>query len=239
MGRLSTCCFGRLQQRAIRVIGVVLSGTRDDGAAGLAVIKSSGGVAIVQDPADALYPGMPSSALANVVVDAIVPSGEVAQTIASMVNGQRSEAPEPPVQPGWDPKGDRLTSVCPECGGVLSERIEAGMPQWDCHVGHRYSPASLADAQGDRVEMALWAAVRIWAAVRMLRDHSALLERMADQSDERGQKRSARRFRQQADDASQQAELVREALARAAAGTLRDITDGEAAEARGAEGSFG
>jgi two-component system chemotaxis response regulator CheB len=219
--------------RHTRVIGVVLSGTRDDGAAGLAVIKSSGGVAIVQDPADALYPGMPSSALANVVVDAIVPSGEVAQTIASMVNGQESEAPQPPVQPGWDPKGDRLTSVCPECGGVLSERIEAGMPQWDCHVGHRYSPASLADAQGDRVEMGLW------AAVRMLRDRSALLERMADQSDERGQKRSARRFRQQADDASQQAELVREALARATAGTLRDIIDGEAAEALGAGGSSG
>ena len=52
------------------MVGVVLSGTRDDGAAGLAVIKSQGGAAIVQDPEDALYPGMPASAIAHVAVDA-------------------------------------------------------------------------------------------------------------------------------------------------------------------------
>ena len=42
----------------IQVIGVVLSGMRDDGTAGLALIKASGGGAIVQDPDEALYPGL-------------------------------------------------------------------------------------------------------------------------------------------------------------------------------------
>jgi two-component system, chemotaxis family, protein-glutamate methylesterase/glutaminase len=217
--------------RHTRVIGVVLSGTRDDGAAGLAVIKSSGGAAIVQDPEEALYPGMPSNALAHVTVDAVVPSERIAQTISSMVNGQELPDTQPPAQPGWNPSDrDRLTSVCPECGGVLIERTEAGMPQWECHVGHRYSPTSLADAQGDRVEMALW------TAVRMLRDRSALLQRMADQSEARRQPRSADRFRRQAEDASRQAELVREALAHAAAGTLSEIADSDAEEAVDAGG---
>jgi two-component system, chemotaxis family, protein-glutamate methylesterase/glutaminase len=75
-------------QRGEDVIGVILSGMRDDGTAGLAMIKSRGGATIVQDPADALYCGMPSSALEHVAVDAVVPSAAVAGAIAAMVNGQ-------------------------------------------------------------------------------------------------------------------------------------------------------
>ena len=71
-----------------RVVGVVLSGTRDDGSAGLAAIKASGGATIVQDPKEAMYAGMPASAIANVAVDAIVPSELVASTIAAMVKGE-------------------------------------------------------------------------------------------------------------------------------------------------------
>ena len=59
-------------------MGVVLSGGRDDGTAGLFTIKARGGVAIVQDPKDAMMPNMPASALSMVDVDYCLPVREIA-----------------------------------------------------------------------------------------------------------------------------------------------------------------
>jgi two-component system, chemotaxis family, protein-glutamate methylesterase/glutaminase len=56
------------------------------------VIKASGGATIVQDPNEAMYAGMPASAIARVAVDAIVPSELVASTIAAMVKGDEPPA---------------------------------------------------------------------------------------------------------------------------------------------------
>jgi two-component system chemotaxis response regulator CheB len=204
------------------VVGVVLSGTRDDGAAGLAVIKAYGGAAVVQDPEEALYSGMPANALEQVAVDAVVPSAMIAETVSAIVRGQDPPLPPNGVQYAADRTGGTaLTSVCPECGGVLTENARAGAVQWECHVGHRYSPRSLADAQGDGVEQAMW------TAVRMLRDRSALLDRMADHAEARGQPRSARRFRHQGEDASNQADVVLEALQAATANTLQTTAGDE------------
>jgi len=205
-----------------RVIGVVLSGTRDDGTAGLAVIKAGGGAAIVQDPDEALYAGMPASALASVDVDAVVPSELVARTVVAMVRGEELPAGADPHQAVEDPPDENtVTTVCPECRGVLSERHEGGITQWECRVGHRYSPNSLVDAQSHDVEAALW------AAIRALEDRRIVLERMADQLMDREQERSAASFRRRATEAQEQAEHVRGALSRAAETTLRDLDDSE------------
>lgn len=215
-----------------RVVGVVLSGTRDDGTAGLAAIKSYGGAAIVQDPADAMYPGMPASAIASVTVDAIVPATLVGSTIAEMINGEdpppsaRRDDPTSDPQP---PDAGPVTAICPECGGVLTEGGEVGVLQWQCKVGHRYSPGTLVDAQAEDVEGALW------AAVRALGDRAALLQRMAGDAERRGQARSSRRFRRQAQSASEQAEIVRQALAAAAGTTLRRVSDSDEMDRAGEE----
>ena len=216
--------------RGGRVIGVILSGTRDDGTAGLAAIKSHGGGTIVQDPDEALYPGMPASALAHVAADAVVPSSEIAGAIVRMVGGA-----DPPADPKADTTkverdpGGGIISTCPECGGVLTKRLEAGVPQWRCRVGHRYSPESLADAQATNVEGALW------GAVRALKDRGALLERMAEQAEDQGVARSARRLRHEARDAREQAEVVRRTIEHAVRDSLRLVGEDGADDAVDAE----
>jgi len=48
-----------------RLIGIILTGANQDGAAGIQRISRRGGWTIAQDPADALYPAMPRAAIAT------------------------------------------------------------------------------------------------------------------------------------------------------------------------------
>jgi two-component system chemotaxis response regulator CheB len=63
------------------VIGVILTGANADGAEGLARIKRYGGVAIVQDPAEAERRAMPEAAIAATVADAVLPLAEIGKFI--------------------------------------------------------------------------------------------------------------------------------------------------------------
>src|SRR5262245_27423383 len=68
-----------------QVIGVILSGALSDGAHGLEQIMRRGGVSVVQDPADAIMPGMPQSALARVTPDHVLPGEQIATELVGIV----------------------------------------------------------------------------------------------------------------------------------------------------------
>ena len=70
-------------------MGVVLSGSLQDGAAGLLAIKQRGGVVIVEDPATAQYRGMPDSALAAVDADFVLPIEEIGRKLGELATGAR------------------------------------------------------------------------------------------------------------------------------------------------------
>ncbi len=105
---------------------------------------------------------------------------------------------------------------------MLTEEEEAGIPQWRCQIGHRYSAESLAEIQATSIEAALW------TAIRALGERAALLERLADQCAERDQPKSARRFRGRAGQAREQADQVRDALKQAGAAALRGLEEPDA-----------
>ena len=112
-----------------KVIGVVLSGGRHDGSAGLFAIKARGGVAIVQDPAEALTPNMPENALSVVDVDFCLPVRQIADVLVQLVNGKATNITESRTEgtsieaqatanhPTSEPPGDQIPVTCPECNG--------------------------------------------------------------------------------------------------------------------------
>ena len=66
-----------------RAVCVVLSGTGADGSIGLMAIKEQGGLVIAQDPAEAEYDGMPTSAIATGAVDLVLKAADMPDALAT------------------------------------------------------------------------------------------------------------------------------------------------------------
>ncbi|MBG6075049.1 chemotaxis protein CheB [Polaromonas sp. CG_9.11] len=78
-----------------RAIAVVMSGTGNDGAAGLARVKEAGGVTLVQQPGDAEYDGMPKAAIATGMVDFVTTAAEMPQRLQELwANASRISLPQ-------------------------------------------------------------------------------------------------------------------------------------------------
>jgi two-component system chemotaxis response regulator CheB len=197
-----------------RAVGIVLSGSRDDGTAGLMAIKAAGGLTIVQDPDEAMYDAMPRSAQRHVEVDAVLRIAGMAPWILDREAGGRpgSAGTAIPLEPpGARPSVESATGngtrfTCPDCGGALFERHENGLARFECSIGHVFSMESLSSMQGEALENALW------AAVRSLEDRAALLHRMSHYARRSEQPRSAKAFETQADQALERAGTIREAV---------------------------
>lgn len=204
-----------------RVVGVVLSGTLDEGTAGLLAIKRRGGQALVQDPEEALYDGMPRSAIDHVPVDAVAPVAELAGLLVRLAHEAASPAPPAPenmeveneiaefdmesVERG-DRNGDVSAFTCPECHGTLWEIQDGELVRYRCRVGHGYSSDSLLAEQSAALEEAMW------TAFRALEESAALARRLSERMRKRGHDLPAQRFEEQARDAERRAAIVRQVL---------------------------
>jgi two-component system, chemotaxis family, protein-glutamate methylesterase/glutaminase len=72
------------------VIGIILTGANEDGAAGLALVKDRGGVAVVQDPIEAARRTMPDAAIAATAADAILPLEEIGKFVYGLCVNEKA-----------------------------------------------------------------------------------------------------------------------------------------------------
>jgi len=177
------------------VIGVILSGGLDDGTHGLGAIKARGGLTIVQHPADAVVPGMPHSAMAHVDPDHVAAAVDIAPLIVAACQRHTSQGTrmntrkttplaaetEPTTIPAMIERYGLASGLtCPDCGGALWEIAGDTPVRYQCHVGHKYSPAALDEGQWRAADEA------VWTAIRMFEEHAELRRRLGRQAGESG-----------------------------------------------------
>ena len=211
----------------LRVIGVILTVQLDDGTAGLWAVKDRGGLAIIQDPQDAVYSYMPLSAMQHVSVDYCLPLAEVApmlehltgQAAASEESYPVSKALETetrialednPLEAGLMQLGELSAFTCPECHGVLLQPQDGGITRFRCHTGHAFSAnflLFLLNDLGESIEQTLW------STIRGIQENMLLLQHLARHAEERNDHVTAAWIRQKLEEAVHRAALVRQAMA--------------------------
>jgi len=205
-----------------RVVGTILSGTLGDGTAGLAAVKRRGGVALVQDPEEALFPDMPRNAMQYVRVDYVLPLAEIPPLLTRLAHE--------PVEEGIPPMSDEMKKetniaqfdlatleseekpgvlsgfACPDCGGNLWELQDSNLLRFRCRVGHAFSTDALLAAQDGELETALW------VALRTLEERALLIRRLASRAHESKLDFAATNFAARAREAEQHAAVIRKLL---------------------------
>ena len=185
-----------------RVIGVILSGTLDDGSMGLRVIRREGGTAIVQEPEEALFPQMPRNAIEIAHPQHVAPVAEIARLITTHAgsphNGAASNGDHAAVGAG-DAPGVPSGIACPMCHGVLWAASDDESPDFRCRIGHAYAAESLVEAHSSHLEVSLW------AGVRALEELASLAKHMASRAERRGDRQSAARYSDRARAAAEHA----------------------------------
>lgn len=207
-----------------RVVGVVLTGMLDDGTAGLIDVKEFGGVAVVQDPNDAQYEGMPRSAIEQVDADYILPLSSIAPVLVrlahepviesgeKLMSGDREIEIEPDIVEldgaalRESSPGTNTNLTCPDCGGVLSQLHDRNLLQFRCQIGHAWSVSSLQAEHFKHVEKALW------EAIRTLEERAKLMNQMAKNADSKNRSFSAKRYQDLAREAEQRSDMLRQTL---------------------------
>jgi two-component system chemotaxis response regulator CheB len=165
-------------------IGVILTGNLSDGTVGLYEIKRRGGIAIVQDPAEAEAPSMPLSALHNVDVDYCVPLAEIPALIGRLVGDAKISEPATTgvraMQSLDVPMQRPVAQTCPDCGGAMREDVVGNVTQFRCHIGHVLNAEVLAAAQLEVLERDLS------SVLRLLNERTELCRELAQKHAARG-----------------------------------------------------
>lgn len=94
-----------------RAVGIILSGTGNDGAFGVQAIRGAGGITIAQDDGTAKYDGMPIAAIETGCIDLVLPPAQIGKHLGTVLASPRELDVFRRDPPGKDPMNELLTIV--------------------------------------------------------------------------------------------------------------------------------
>lgn len=177
-----------------RVIGILLSGAMDDGNSGLWTIKRLGGLAVVQEEREAIFPQMVMNAKHHIDIDHEVPAAKLGPLLRQIVN----DAPPSDIEELSEEAAKMLELeiivakrdnayelrlleygkftpiTCPECHGALVQLVEGRIIRYRCHTGHAFTVSSLLAG------ISLSIHNQLWQAMKGMEENSILLEKLSD-----------------------------------------------------------
>lgn len=206
-----------------RAVGIVLTGALADGSSGLFAIRRLGGVAVIQDPEEALFSAMPLAAMSRVDIDYALPVTEMGRLLKSLID----EAPRPEPMDAAHYRNDLKLDVdvaacdsayekgimgaiepsvytCPDCHGVLFRLREGKTDRFRCHTGHGYSSNALLAQQKVTAESSLW------QAVKTLQESGALLHELTERMRKSGEGETAEALGRKAGEVEERLKLLRQ-----------------------------
>lgn len=179
-----------------RVVGVILTGQMDDGTAGLWEIKRRNGIAVVQNPEEAVFPSMPLSALREIEVDYTVSLKDIAPLLCRLASGEGEQQRTKVETPAMEPKLTDLT--CPDCRGTIWEVPYGKRSEFRCRVGHTFSARTMLAEHLATEERALY------GAIVALEEGASLANRLAAHFDPA----TAEKLREEAQERGSQAKTL-------------------------------
>jgi two-component system, chemotaxis family, protein-glutamate methylesterase/glutaminase len=206
-----------------RTVGAVLTGTLGDGAAGLSALKQCGGITVVQDPSDAAYAEMPTTALIRSRPDHVVSLAGMPALFEKLVRQPAGQAVPVPdnleyevnVASGglgtmyeMDRIGRRSVLACPDCHGVMWEIEEGELVRYRCHVGHAYSAEIMSLALDENLRQAFG------SALRALDERVALARKLETQANTSGRTGIAKSWATKALEFEAEAKVIRDSIRR-------------------------
>jgi len=224
-------------------VAVLLSGTLDDGSAGMLTVATRGGTTIVQSPSDALFPDMPANALQLTHVDHALPAEAIGAAITDAVqtpsrstrNHAMRETPDGHQRTDATPVTPAPLAPAPHTPGrldvpVASEEAElAGPSTYSCPScgGVLWETRDAQPSYRCRVGHAFGAGEleasqedvveeALWTALRTLEEQASLSERLASRARMAGNASAADRFEERLREVSSRASRIRDVLRRTA-----------------------